>query len=96
MNAKKILSRRCNDNTTHLFKQFLRIVEELKRDHDESYRKLRENLPSEYSSILNVADYFDHSKMAYIRKKILDLGNETMRSSDSELDNFTVSFVFKD
>ena len=42
MNAKKILSRRYNDNTTHLFKQFLRIVEELKRDHDDSYKKLRE------------------------------------------------------
>jgi hypothetical protein len=96
MNAKKILSRRYNDNTTNLFKQFLRIVEELKRDHDDSYRKLRQNLPQEYSSVLNMGDYFDDNKMSYIRKKILDLGNETMRSSDSELNNFTVSFVFKD
>ena len=96
MNAKKILSRRCNDNTTHLFKQFLRIVEELKREHDECYSKLRENLPAEFSPILNVANFFDDAKMFYIRKKILDLGNETMRSSDSELNNFTVSFVFKD
>ena len=96
MNAKKILSRRYNDNTTYLFKQFLRIVEELKRDHDDCYKKLRENLPEQYSSVLNMGDYFDDNKMSYIRKKILDLGNETMRSSDSELNNFTVSFVFKD
>jgi hypothetical protein len=96
MNAKKILSRRYNDNTTNLFKQFLRIIEELKRDHDDAYKKLRENLPSEFAAILNLGDYFDDGKMAYIRKKILDLGNETMRSSDSELNNFTVSFVFKD
>lgn len=96
MNAKKILSRRYNDSTTNLFKQFLRIIEELKRDHDDSYKKLRDNLPTEYSAILNIADYFNDSKIAYIRKKILDLGNETMRSADSELNNFTVSFVFKD
>ncbi len=43
-----------------------------------------------------MGDYLDDDKMSYIRKKILDLGNETMRSSDSELNNFTVSFVFKD
>jgi hypothetical protein len=96
MNAKKILSSRYNDNTKHLFKQFLRIIEELKREHDDAYRKLRENLPAEFSAILNVGDFFDDAKMFYIRKKILDLGNETMRSSDTELNNFTVSFVFKD
>jgi hypothetical protein len=96
MNAKKILSHRYNDNTRHLFKQFLRIVEELKREHDDAYNKLRQNLPAEFSAILNVGNYFDDNKMSYIRKKILDLGNETMRSSDSELNNFTVSFVFKD
>jgi uncharacterized protein YeeX (DUF496 family) len=96
MNAKKILSRHYNENTKHLFKQFLRIVEELKRDHDDAHKKMRENLPEQYSSILNMGDYLDDDKMSYIRKKILDLGNETMRSSDSELNNFTVSFIFKD
>lgn len=96
MNAKKILSRHYNENTRYLFKQFLRIVEELKREYDDSFQKLRENLPEQYWPLLNVGNCFNDNKMLYIRKKILDLGNETMRSSDSELNNFTVSFVFKD
>jgi hypothetical protein len=96
MNAKKILSRRQCESTTFLFKQFLKIIEDLKREHDVAYKKLYENLPAEYAPILNVANYFDLDKMSHLRKRILDLGNETMRSNDTELDNFTISFVFKD
>jgi hypothetical protein len=96
MNAKKFLSRRQCESTTVLFKQFLKIIEDLKREHDVAYKKLYENLPAEYAPILNVANYFDLDKMAHLRKRILYLGNETMRSNDSELDNFNVSFVFKD
>jgi|DEB19_MinimDraft_3_1074340.scaffolds.fasta_scaffold252074_2 hypothetical protein len=95
MDAKKILARRSNDNVTHLFKGFLKILEDLKRDHDDSYRKLRQNIPQEYSGVLNMGDYFDDNKMSWLRKRILDLGNETLRSNDSELNNFTVSFTFK-
>jgi hypothetical protein len=96
MNAKKILSRRQCESTTFLFKQFLKIIEDLKREHDVAYKKLYENLPPEYVPILNVANYFDLDKMAHLRKRVLDLGNEAMRSNDNELDNFTISFVFKD
>jgi hypothetical protein len=96
MNAKKILSRRQCESTTFLFKQFLKIIEDLKRDHDVAYKKLYDNLPSEYVPILNVANYFDLDKLAHLRKRILDLGNEAMRSNDNELNNFTISFVFKD
>lgn len=94
MNAKKILSRRQCESTTFLFKQFLKIIEDLKREHDVAYKKLYENLPPEYVPILNVANYFDLDKMAHLRKRILDLGNEAMRSNDNELENFNVTFVF--
>ncbi len=95
MDAKKILARRSNDNVTYLFKGFLKILEDLKRDHDESYRKLRENIPQEYLGILNMGDYFDDGKMSWLRKRILDLGNEALRSNDNELNNFSISFTFK-
>jgi len=94
MNAKKILSRRQCESTTLLFKQFLKILEDLKREHDTAYKKLYDNLPVEYSPILNVANYFDADKMAHLRKRVLDLGNETMRSNDNELNDFSISFVF--
>jgi hypothetical protein len=94
MNAKKILSRRQCESTTVLFKQFLKILEDLKREHDAAYKKLYDNLPVEYSPILNVANYFDLDKMVHLRKRVLDLGNETMRSNDNELNDFSISFVF--
>lgn len=94
MNAKKILSRRQCESTTFLFKQFLKILEDLKREHDAAYKKLYDNLPVEYSPILNVANYFDLDKMVHLRKRVLDLGNETMRSNDNELNDFSISFVF--
>ena len=94
MNAKKILSRRQCESTTVLFKQFLKILEDLKREHDVAYKKLYDNLPVEYSPILNVANYFDLDKMVHLRKRVLDLGNETMRSNDNELNDFSISFVF--
>jgi len=96
MNAKKILARRANDNVSFLFKGFLRILEDLKQEHDTAYRKLYANIPEEHFPVLNVGNYFDNDKMAWLRKRILDLGNETLRSNDTELNNFTVSFVFKD
>jgi hypothetical protein len=94
MNAKKILSRRQCESTTFLFKQFLKILEDLKREHDAAYKKLYENLPAEYAPVLNVANYFDLDKMTHLRKRVLDLGNETLRSNDAELNDFSVSFVF--
>jgi len=95
MNAREKLSQRCGANTTQLFKQFLRIIEDLKFDHDEAFRKLRENMPVEYLPLLNVGNYFDGNKMALLRKRILDMGNEAIRTSDTEMEEFTVSFAFK-
>jgi len=96
MDAKKILARRANDNVSHLFKGFLRVLEDLKQEHDTASRKLYANIPEEHFPVLNVGNYFDNEKMTRLRKRILDLGNETLRSNDTELNNFTVSFVFKD
>jgi len=31
----------------------------------------------------------------WIRKRILDVGNESIRNLAAELDNYTVTFVFK-
>jgi hypothetical protein len=40
------------------------------------------------------ADYFDEDKLKYLRKKVLDMGNEVIRSNDSDLENFTITFKF--
>ena len=95
MNAKKNLKSRSNDETARLFKLMLIMVEDMKKDHDFHYQKLYENIPEEYHSIIRTADHFTPQKVNWIRKRILDFGNESIRNLGSELDNYTISFVFK-
>ena len=71
------------------------MVEDMKKDPDFHYEKLYNEIPSEYHSILRAADHFTDDKVSWIRKRILDFGNESIRNLDSKLDNYTVTFIFK-
>lgn len=81
-------------STKILFKSFLVLMEDLHQDHMINFAKLRKALPEEYSSLIDQADYFDQHKMQYLRKKILDMGNESIREANNDLENFTISFKF--
>ena len=52
-------------------------------------------LAKKYHPIINTANHFTPDKVNWIRKRILDHGNESIRKLDAELDNYTVSFIFK-
>lgn len=93
MEAKEFLSDRFNGSTKHLFKSFLVLIEDLHTDNQISFNKLKKNLP-EHSSIIDQANYFDNEKMQYLRKKILDMGNESIRDSNTDLERFTINFKF--
>jgi len=95
MDAKKNLNRESDDEISRLFKMMLMMVEDMKRDHDFHYDKLYENIPDEYHGIINTANHFTPQKVNWIRKRILDVGNESIRNLGSRLDNYTVSFIFK-
>ena len=95
MDAKKNLTRSSNDEISRLFKVMLMMVEDMKRDHDFHYDKLYENIPEEYHKIINTANHFTQPKINWIRKRILDVGNESIRNFGSTLDDYTVSFIFK-
>ena len=95
MDAKKNLNRESDDEISKLFKMMLMMVEDMKQDHDFHYEKLYENIPNEYHGIINAANHFTPDKVNWIRKRILDIGNESIRNLGSTLDNYTVSFVFK-
>jgi len=45
--------------------------------------------------VVDQADYFSEEKLKHLRKKTLDIGNETIRNIESELDNYTIGFIFK-
>jgi hypothetical protein len=95
MNAKKKLVLRSEKEISALFKMMLLLVEDMKKDHDFHYQKLYDNIPEEYHAVINTANHFTSEKVNWIRKRILDFGNESIRNLGSELDNYTVSFVFK-
>lgn len=95
MKAQNFLEQRHKQSMTSLFKTMLKLVEDMKADHDFHYKKLYENIPSEYHPIINTANHFDDEKFLWIRKKILDTGNESLRDFASELENYTISFIFK-
>jgi hypothetical protein len=95
MQAHEYLMQQHKREVTVFFKNCLKIIEDMKADHDFHYQKLYENIPSEYHSVLNTANHFDDRKLSWIRKRILDGGNESLRNLASEMENFSVSFIFK-
>jgi hypothetical protein len=95
MNAHNYLEKKYKQSITRIFKEMLKLVEDMKADHDFHYAKLYDNIPAEYHSILNTANHFTEPKSVWIRKKILDIGNDSLREFSSEMENYTVSFIFK-
>lgn len=95
MDAKQSLSKKSTKSISFLFKQYLMLIEDLKFEHDQYLKKIKDKIPSEYHNVIDDADTFDEEKMSRIRKRVLDIGNETIRSFDSDINDFTVNFVFK-
>ena len=94
MQADQLLGNLCERNAKTLFKGFLILLEDLHKDHELNFDKLRNSMPQKYLPLLDQADYFDKNKMQYLRKKTLDLGNEIVRNIESEFQNFTIEFKF--
>lgn len=94
MQASQLLEDVCSKNTTILFKGFLHLVEDLKNEHDSHFGKLMDALPEEYHDLLAQANYFDDDKMQHLRKRILDIGNESLRNILYEVQHFTITFDF--
>lgn len=67
---------------TGLFKSFLIMLEDLEQDHLMYVEKLKKSLPQEYHSAITQADYLDEFKVEYLRKKILDAGNNCIRNME--------------
>jgi len=76
-----------------LFKHFLVIIEDLHAENEICFAKLRRAIP-EHKDLIVQANYLDEDKMKYLRKKILDIGNESIRGANSDLEKFTIKFNF--
>jgi hypothetical protein len=93
--AKDMLSDEYGRSVRDLFKSFLILIEDLNEDHQINFSKLKANLPNEYLPIVDQADYFDDKKLKYLRKKILDMGNENIRNVENNYSKYIISFDFK-
>tara|TARA_B000000475_G_C15981383_1_gene441162 strand:+ start:839 stop:1057 length:219 start_codon:yes stop_codon:yes gene_type:complete len=71
------------------------MLEDLHKEHQINFNKLKNNLPEGCLPIVDQANYFDEDKLQYLRKRTLDIGNETIRNIEMELDNYTIAFTFK-
>ena len=76
---------------TNLYKSFLTLVEDLSEDHKEQFQRLKDALP-ESEDIIRQAEYLDEGQLNYLRKKILDSGNDVRRELFSYMENFDIKF----
>jgi len=93
MEAQKFLSDTVKGSTKSLFKNFLVLIEDLHTENEICFDKLKKHIP-EHADLIDQANYLDEDKMQYLRKKILDIGNESMRENNSNIEKFTVNFKF--
>lgn len=94
MDAKKILNDSSDKEIKSLFKTMLLLLEDMRQDHVFHYQKLYDEIPEEYHSVIRAADHFTPDKLAWIRKRILDHGNDSVRNMQKEIENFKVTFKF--
>lgn len=83
LKLKDLLAFQINRNIVNLYKRYLNLVEDLQEEHVNMLNKLNKKVDLE--TLKNV-DYFDDNRYNYIRKKILDLGNETYREIEKTLE----------
>lgn len=71
-----------------LYKKYFEMVDDLQKDHSRLMEKVKMKTSEEF--VKNV-DYFDDNKYNYIRKKILDSGNDVIRTIDSSFKSININ-----
>jgi len=92
MNAKDYLEFAAQNNVKLMYKHFLELLEDIKEQHDISFRKLFDSLPEKDKNLIIQADYMDARAFDYFRKKVLDAGNDCARSVQSEINKYQIDF----
>ena len=87
---KELLEFQINRNVINLYKSFLIMMEDMHDQHNNNFRKLKQALPEEID-LIDQADYWDESRMDYLRKKILDKGNDSLREILGQVEQFNLT-----
>lgn len=94
MDPKTRLAKDMGMHMRSIYKDMLMILEDLKQQHDFHFQKLYENLPPEYHPIINTADHFTEDQVKWIRKRILDVGNDSIREGNDTVESYQIEFKF--
>lgn len=85
---KEYLKFQYSRNIISLYKKYFELIDDLKQDHDLLLKKVAENSSEDF--VKNI-DYFNNDKYNYIRKKILDAGNDAIRNIDTSFKSINIS-----
>ena len=86
----EILEFQVNRNIINLYKSFLVMMEDMHHQHQRSFNKLKVALPQD-KDLINQADYWDEETMDFIRKRILDSGNNALRELVGQIQQFNLT-----
>lgn len=84
---KEFLMFQLHRNISLLYKRYLNLIEDIQEEHINMLNKLNKKIDLE--TLKNV-DYFDDNKYNYLRKKVLDLGNETLREIEKNFEMLNI------
>jgi len=77
---------------TALFKNYLFLADDIREQHDQMLDKIDGLLSEDEKHKLDLVDYLDDAKYKYIRKRILDLGNDANREFENILSQYDIQF----
>lgn len=85
---KEYIKFQYNRNITSLYKKYFEMIDDLKHEHETMLKKVSEKSSEDF--VKNI-DYFNDDKYNYIRKKILDAGNDAIRNIDTSFKSINIS-----
>ena len=86
---KELLTFQINRGIINLYKKYFLIIQDLKQEHEILLEKVAKETSSDFPQKI---DYFTEDKYNYIRKKILDAGNDSIRELEKTLEVIDVRF----
>ncbi|MDB4664741.1 hypothetical protein OAE97_00165 [Verrucomicrobia bacterium] len=85
--VKEYIEFQISRSVVSLYKKYFELIEDLHQDHKKLLKKVENRTSSEFTENI---DYFDENKYNYIRKKILDSGNDAIRSIESSFKSIEI------
>ena len=86
---KELLTFQINRGIVNLYKKYFLIIQDLKQEHETLLEKVAQETSPDFPQKI---DYFTEDKYNYIRKKILDAGNDSIRELEKTLEVIDVRF----